>query len=198
MTVLSPELMAGADARNAVVAFEADRQILDPGLVIVLARLNCLACLMENPTQLQKTFEAEIRAEFSYSLASNSWLKNLPLWWSFSSFQKKLRAQTDDFAKDVLMGEFILHNCQVDVLFDPETTWSQLYENGHKKLVEALAGLSSEESLQLSLERIYKNQRDLFVKELLVRVLPTVVLLTSTLIAVVMAAFVWRSLFIAQ
>ena len=153
---------------------------------------------MENPSQLQKTFEAEIRAEFLHSLSVNSWFKNLPLWWSFSSFQKMLRAQTDDFAKDVLMGEFILHNCQVEVLFDPETSWLQLYETGHKKLVDALAGLSSEESLQASLERIYKNQRDVFVKELLVKVLPTVVLLTSTLIAVIMAAFVWRSLFIVQ
>ncbi|MEY3903829.1 MAG: hypothetical protein RL189_3135 [Pseudomonadota bacterium] len=198
MTLFSPEMTAGEGVRDGALVSESSRRNLDPVLVIILARLNCLSGVSENPEKLVESFAAAVRDELSSSIGVSQIRARIGLWLGFRSFSKTLCSETDDFTRDVLMCRHVLSQAELSALFEEGASWAALYKKSHQRLLDSLASADAQGTLMGELSAAYKAQRDEIVREVVLKTLPTLVLALSTLIAVVMAAVVWRSLFISQ
>lgn len=198
MTLFSPEMTAGEVVRDGAIASESSRRNLDPVLVILLARLNCLSGLTENPEKLVESFAVAVRDELSSSVGIAQVRARFGLWIGFRSFSRTLCSETDEFTRDVLMCRHVFSQTDPATLFEEGASWAAMYKKAHQRLLDSLATADEQGTLMSELSAAYKSQRDQIVREVVVKTLPTVVLALSTLIAVVMAAVVWRSLFISQ
>jgi hypothetical protein len=194
VTTHSPELLAGSEARSVQIADQAQTVQVDSSYLLLLSRLGCLSCLNENPSQFYDSFGAAVRNELSSSLSSGMPLRWLGMWWKYSSFKKSINEDVDDFTRDVLLSQQMLSNTSLRALFREDARWTLLQNRAQETILGKLSVLRGDEDLDTKLEQIFVQQRDTLAKEAVFKFLPTVVLLLSTLIALVMAVLVWRSL----
>lgn len=198
MTLFSPEMTAGDGVRDGALVSESGRRNLDPVLIIVLARLGCLSGSFENPEKLVESFSVAVRDELGSATSIAQIRSRIGLWLGFRSFSKTLCSETDDFTRDVLMCRHVFSQTELAALFEEGASWAGIYKKSHQRLLDSLSSADAQGNLMSELSAAYKAQRDQIVREFVLKTLPTVVLVLSTLIAVVMAAVVWRSLFIGQ
>ncbi|MFZ9519601.1 MAG: hypothetical protein ACO3A4_03910 [Silvanigrellaceae bacterium] len=198
MTTHSPELLAGTDSRVVQIANQAQTVQVDSHDLLLFSRLDCLSTLKENPTQFFEAFAEAVRNELAASLSSGELLQRLGLWWNFSSFKKTVHEDLDDFRRDVLLGQQVLSNTGINAIFQSDASWTLLQKRAQCAILDSLAGLPDDGDLDGKLQQIFVQQRDAMVKDTVLRFLPTIVLLMSTLIAMVMAILVWRSLSIGH
>ncbi len=198
MTTLSPEIPVGEQAHQFAVASANGIQSLNPLFIPVLLRLGCLSELNEGTDKLKLIFERSVRAELQACLTSGALWSRAGLWMGYTSFFKTLQDETDDLTRDVLTSRYVLSQTSAEALFATDVSWSRLSQSVQEQTAERLSDAEAQANLSVVLRNAYTQQRDAFVRELAVRALPTVVLVISTMIAIVMASFVWRSLFIGN
>lgn len=198
MTTLSPEIPVGEQAHQFAVASANGIQSLDPLFIPILLRLGCLSELNEGTDKLKLQFERSVRAELHACLTSGSFWSRKGLWMGYSSFLKTLQDETNVLTRDVLTSRYVLSQTSAEDLFAADASWSRLSQSVQERTAERLSDAEAQANLSEVLRTTYKLQRDAIVRELVVRALPTVVLVISTTIAIVMALFVWRSLFIGN
>jgi hypothetical protein len=199
VTVLSPEISAREQLRATTVA-TADGQLCPPEeLLPVLIRLRCLDAARDGLQSVTDAFEAAAGAELQGALGLSELWKRRGLWFGYTSFVGTLLGETGDDERSLNYSRYVLSQLSVEELFEQSSSWQSL---SRKVQRETLSRLVSEQSQfsQLSemLFEAYRRQRSKTLRQMALRTFPTLVLMVSTLIAVVMAIFVWRSLFIGN
>jgi len=193
VTAFSPELVVGAAGAEVVSKETAlNSQPLATSL-LVLARLGCLKTLVESPAGLNSSLAVSIRSELLNSL-SWSRLSLLGSWFSYSHFSRRIVDELDEGRRDVLATEFVLSQVSLEELLRSRQSWPALRLRIVEKASAAGVLHGREAGLATLLEKTFMQQRDALVKELLLKSLPTLVLLVSAAIAIVMALVFWRSL----
>jgi len=166
----------------------------DRELLWVLARLGCLRSIFNEPEIFKKSFAQSIRRELQQSLSLGSSVRGLTLWWGYSSFLKAIKLQTPQSVHGVLLGEIVLNQVKFESLFAENADWSTLEQQAYERFFCFLKQLFGQKDIAQELSHIYRAERDACIKEIFIKVMPSIALMFSTLLAIVMAVIVWRSL----
>lgn len=194
MTTLSPEIVGSDAVRSVSVAGDKLTLLPDSDAILLLARLGCLSSLLNSPQQFSNEYSNAVREELMFRLSKPEWRSKLQPWLSYRWFERAVCADIDDFSRDVLSSRVVLGRINLDQLFAPHASWSDLVAISRRDVQNAVENFNRENDLADVLKSAYQSQRQLLLRELAVKFLPTIVLMASAAVALVMAFFVWRSL----
>jgi hypothetical protein len=192
VAVRSPEL-AATDELLQQSSSEAGNVGLED-LFYFLAQLQCLEALSESQTTFVETFQSAVRNVLSQSLSFVPWKFRARLWLGLDSMQKEMARHLTAGERDVLSVEFVFKRISLsDVFTDPlrSCAVAKVRDQQMQCSVESQGG--QVEMLRL-IKALYSEQRSLALKEFILRVLPTAVLVLSSAVALSMAVLFLRSL----
>lgn len=198
MTTSSPGLTH--DNTSVLTENENGATSADSRLFYLLLQLDCLPALFENSARLTLSVEQAMQSFLRESLSTHLFglAKQVRIWFSLSSFIESFSSPEERAVLELKMTQFILSKTSVVSLFEEDLSWSTLQSRTNHVLVKNLTELNAQEDLMQVFSRVFIAQRNTLIKEILLKALPSIVLLISTLIALVMAAIVGRSLIVGH
>lgn len=192
MAVRSPELAATDELPRQGIS-ETDTVGLDD-LFYFLAQLECLEALFDSQKVFLETFQSAVRNELSQNLSFVPWKFRTRLWFGLESMQKEMARRLTAGERDVLGVEFVFKRISLGEVFTgPLSSCGavRVRDQHLQCLVESRGGL--DEMLRQT-KTLYSQQRSLALKEFVLRILPTAVLVLSSAVALSMAVLFLRSL----
>jgi hypothetical protein len=100
--------------------------------------------------------------------------------------------------KDVALVDYLLRNVRMSDLFSSDAHWQELKKKSLYQFDDYVARLGGALEVERICEASFRRQRSLLFKDWLVRIVPTLVLVSAVLIAVAMAFRFARSLTVGQ
>lgn len=196
MTVLAPEIPARGEMRAGAAAPAAGRHLSAENITSVLLQLRCLHEAGSGINNLSEAFENSVAEELQGGLNFSEIWSRRGLWLGYSSFAEEILRGTGEDQRNLQYGRYVLSQIAIDDLFGDRANWQSISQSVQNAALKRISDADFEAQLHQMLPVAYSRQRAKALKQLALRTLPTLVLSVSTLIAVVMAFFVWRSLFI--
>jgi muconolactone delta-isomerase len=198
VTVLSPEIPARDQPRETSVSTSDVQQLSAENIIPVLIQLRCLQFANDGFESLRNAFESAVVSELKASFSLSAFWRRKGVWLGYQSFADTLLAEADEQERTLLNCRYALSQIPVEQLFERSSTWQSLSQQVRHETERRLSDVDPSANIYEMMVNGYRHQRAMLLREMSLRVLPTVVLFVSTLIAVVMAIFVWRSLFIGN
>lgn len=194
MIINSPELVGEVSAvRERATASAAPSSSLEDSFLL-LARLGCVSALSDSFDSFKAQIDSALREELRAALVFGRFSKRFVLWLGFERFARVLRRDLDASACDVFLVDFALSQISIQQVFEKSQSWDCLRRVSFQHLECLAEKLGGASGLCLLLRDSYRNQRDSLGKEVVLRSLPTAVLLVSSIIAIALALVFTRSL----
>ena len=198
MTADSPELVGDrALILNGVENAATPLNSVEDSFLFV-AHLGCMNDLSESIDFFKQQIDSAIRGKLLASLSRSQLFSALPMWFGFRAFCKKLTSDVHPGLRDAYRVEFMLKHLTVEQMFDQSMNWHRLRSLSLEELKLMGEKFGGEVEFSCILRRSYLFQRRLLARELLLKSLPTMVLVVSSIIAVALALVFTRSLTTGQ
>jgi len=116
----------------------------------------------------------------------------------FVSFREYVGSKLSPSQRDVALVDYFLRNVRVTELLSSNAKWHELKLQTMAQFNEFIARMGGASEVERILELAFKRQRAALFKDWLLRVVPTLVLISAVLIAAAMAFRFARSLSLGQ
>lgn len=198
MSHQSPELI---DAKETEVSLELATEATSFSVDEIFAF--CAQCDSITDVNLERgTFVEKVEVSTRKHLLSipSPWRSSTGFWARvrFASFREYVGSKLSPSQKDIALVDYLLRHVQVTDLLSSDAQWRELKSQTMAQFDQFVARMGGAREVERMCEAAFKRQRAILFKDWLVRIVPTLVLVSAVLIAAAMAFRFARSLTFGQ
>lgn len=198
MSIQSPDLVDAQPAQGHLTLEKSPLPLTADDLFLLMAHSNALS----EPCSDDASFAEGIEAITRVTLLQlpSPWRSRVGLraWLSFSAYRRYIASLMTEAQLETARAEFALRHIAVSELLSPEISWKALRRHSQVRFDELVAGLGGASGVSQLFESAFRRQRNVLVRDWLIRIIPTLVLIAAVSTAVAMAIRFARSLTLGQ